>query len=58
MSISDAYLRLVYSGRGVGKLFEVMGWGQGFQETIDKTVVERSRIVLHLKGGGVFIFNW
>lgn len=58
MSISDAYLQLGYSGQGVGKL--VGGVRDPGDNRQDSGAAESTAclLVLHLKSGGVFIFNW
>ena len=57
MSIFDAYLRPVYSGQGVGKLGGVRGPGDNRQDS-GGAETTACLLVLHLKSGRVFIFNW
>lgn len=55
MSIFDAYLQLVYSGKGVGKLEGVGGPGDNRNTVVGQLVA--CQLVLHLKNVGVFIFS-
>lgn len=55
MSISDAYLRLVYSGQGSG---EACGGPGDNREDSGGAESTACLLVLHFKSGGVFIFNW